>query len=188
MTAVVSKRTGSPVGRPCKPRPPPLSREQKLARKFLKDADRYGVALLDAMLALEIGTERACAMGITVWQVGIERAPRRSRAGRVVTNWESGRTKKGARAATLEGRAATLRVKQGRIRSAEEGRWRAAMASAFMLVLGARDTEAGKTVIIRRAESVGEGEFASRVILPMFAAKSSSPEFLGNFVSTHDAV
>jgi hypothetical protein len=169
--AVVSKRTGRPVGRPRKPRPPSLSSEQKLIRKFLNDPDRHSVALLDAMLALEMGTEHACAKSIIVWQVGIERPPRRSKAGRVVTNWERRHTKGGARAATLEGRVATLRAKRGRIRSGEEVLWRTAMASAFMLVLGARDPDAVKTAIIRRAESVGEGDFARRVMLPMLTAK-----------------
>jgi hypothetical protein len=51
-TVVVSKPTGKPVGRPS-PRPPPPSHEQKLAQKFLHDPDRFGVALLDTMLALE---------------------------------------------------------------------------------------------------------------------------------------
>ena len=62
------------------------------------------------------------------------------------------------------GKNRTLRVKQRRARSAEEGAWRAAMASAFMLVLGARDPEAAKSAIIARAEFVGEGEFARRAV------------------------
>jgi hypothetical protein len=188
---VVSKPTGRPVGRPRKPRSPLPSREQKLAQKFLRDGDRYADALLDAKLALEMGSERACAMGIAATEVGVEGNPQRvSGDGRVITNWELGRTIRGAKAGTLEGRASTLRVKQGRVHSAEEGRWRTAMASAFMLVLGARrDSEAVRSAIVARAESVGEGEFARWFMLPMLAAKfssSPSPEFPSNFVSTNE--
>lgn len=191
MTTVVSKRTGKPVGRPRKPRSPPLSREQKLAQKFLRDDDRYATALLDAQLALEMGSERACAMAITTMEVGVEGNPQRvSGEGRIITNWELARTIRGAKAGTLEGRASTLRVKQGRVRSVKEGRWRKAMAFAFMLVLGARrDSEALRSAIVARAESVGEVEFARWFMLPMLAAKfpsNPSPEFPGKIVSTSE--
>jgi hypothetical protein len=188
---LVSKRTGRPVGRPRKPQPPPPSREQKLARKFLRDADRYAVALLDAMLALEVGSQRACAMGVAAWQVGIEGDPPRvSNDGLVVANWERRRTRTGSLAATLRGRESTLRAKQRRTGSAEERAWRTAMASAFMIVLGAHGWVAAKPPIVARAESVGEGKFARCVMLPMLAAKFSSnpsPEFPGKIVSTRDA-
>jgi len=188
---VVSKPTGRPIGRPRKSRPLPPPREQKLAQKFLRDADCHAVAFLDAKLALEMGSKRACAMGIAAWQVGIEGDPPRvSDDGRVITNWELERTIRGAKAGTREGRASTLRVKQGRIRSAEEGRWRTAMASAFVLVLCARrDSEAVRSAIIERAESVNEGDFARRVMLPMLKEKFSpnpSPEFPGKIVSTNE--
>lgn len=191
MTAVVSKPTGRPVGRPRKSRPPRRPRAGRPQQNFRDDPDRYAVALLDAMLALEVGPERACAMGIAAWQVGIEGDPQRvSSDGRVVTNWERWRTRMGALAATLRGKEATLRAKQRRIRSAEERTWRAAMASAFMLVLGARDPEAVKATVLARAQSVGEGEFARWFMLPMLAAKFSSnpsPEFPTNFVAIHEA-
>ena len=188
---MVSKPTGRPVGRPRKARSPPPSREEKLGRKFLSDGDRYAGALLDAMLMLEMGSERACAVGVAVWQVGIEADQQRvSTDGRVVTTWERERTKVGSSSATLEGRAATLRAKQRRIRSAAELIWRRAMMSAFMLVLGARARKAVESAIITRAESVGEGDFARRVMLPMLDAKfppAPSPEFPGEIVSTTDA-
>ncbi len=127
------------------------------------------------MLALEMGTERACAKAIAVLQVGIEGDPPRLSDGRVVTNSELHRTKKDSFAATVDGRAATLRAKQRRVRSPAEGHWRTAMASAFMLTIGARDPKSATPVIIQRAEAVGEGEFARRIMLPMLAAKFSLP-------------
>jgi hypothetical protein len=138
-----------------------------------------------------MGSERACAMGIAAWQVGIEGdAPWVSGDGRVVTNWERSRTKAGSMAATLRGRESTLRVKRRRARSAEECAWRTVMSSTFMLVLRAREREAAKSAIIARAESVGEGEFARCVMLPMLDAKFSpnpSPEYPGKIVTTNEA-
>jgi hypothetical protein len=132
----------------------------------------------------DVEQSRAAAM-----EVGVEGNPQRfSGDGRVVTNWERELTKRGSTAATLRGREATLRAKQRRTRSADEGAWRAAMASAFMLVL--RGRKAAKSAIVARAESVGEGEYARCVMLPMLDEKfppNPSPEFPGNIVSTHEA-
>jgi RNA polymerase sigma factor (sigma-70 family) len=47
-------------GRPRKERPPKPSREERHARKFLRDPDRLAVVLVDALLKLERGTARAC--------------------------------------------------------------------------------------------------------------------------------
>jgi hypothetical protein len=181
---MTTKPTGRPVGRPRKPRPPRRPRVGRPAQPFLEDPDRYAIALLDAMLALEMGSARACAMGVAVWQVGSQADPPRVLAGRVVTNWERRRTRKNSTAGTLEGRAVTLRTKQRRSCTEQEGRWRVAMAKAFTLVLRARDPAAVKLAILAHAISIGEGEFAGRVMLPMLDAKFSSPEFPPNFVST----
>ena len=185
---MVSKRTGRPVGRPRKLRPPRRPRAGRPLRVFLQDADRYAVALLDAMLAIELGPERACALAIAAWEVGIEGNPPLVLPGQVSTNWERRRTKMGANAATLEGRAATLRGKQRcRPRDPQDVIWRRAMGAAFMLVLQARDPETARPVILQRAESVGEGEYARRKMLPMLYAKFSPPEFPGNFISRRQA-
>jgi GAF domain-containing protein len=84
---MVTKPTGKPVGRPRKPRPPRRACAGRPTLPFRNDPDRYAVALLDAMLALEMGSERACAMGIAALQVGIEAGSRRILNERVVTNW-----------------------------------------------------------------------------------------------------
>ena len=184
---MVTKPTGKPVGRPRKPRPPRRVRAGRPTLPFRNDPDRYAVALLDAMLALEMGTGRACAIGIAAWQVGIEGdAPRVSDDGRIVKNWERERTKRGSLAGTLEGRALTLRSKQRRCRSADESQWRKAIASAFMLALRAPDRGASKRTILERADGVGEREFARRVMVQMLEEKllpTPSPEFPSNFVS-----
>ena len=187
---MVSKPTGRPVGRPRKPKRPRRPQAGRPPQTFRNDPDRYAVALLDAMLALELGSERACALGIAVWQVGIEATPRQIVSDRhVLTSWLRKPTRTGALAATLEGRALTLRSKQRRRCSGEDGAWRTAMASSFMLVLGACNLESVKSTILARAESVGEGEFAECVMLPMWVekfAQTSAPEFSGNFASTQD--
>jgi RNA polymerase sigma factor (sigma-70 family) len=56
----MTEPSGRPRGRPRKERPPRPSREEKFARAFLCDPDRFAVALIDAMLKLERGTARAC--------------------------------------------------------------------------------------------------------------------------------
>lgn len=188
---MVTTPTGRRVGRPRKPRPPPPSREQKLARKFLHDPDRFGVALLDAMLALEMGSERACATATAAILIGIEGEPPRLSAehpGLIITNWERYVTRKGATSGTLEGRASTLRVKQNRYRSTAEMTWRRNMASALKLAIGARDPQATIAAVFERVCASGEPEpvRALLILLRMIGAKSL-PEFPGKIVSTSEA-
>jgi hypothetical protein len=158
---MASKRTGRPVGRPRKPKPRRRPRAGRPPLNFKDDPDRYAVALDDALLAFEMASERTCAAVLA------QPMPM----------------------TTLAGRAAGLRGKQRRCRSAEEGAWRTVMASCFMLVLGARDQDCVKPVILARAESINEGDFARRVLLLMLAAKfaqTSVPEFSHNLISTND--
>ena len=172
---MVSKPTGKPVGRPRKPRPPPPSHEQKLARKFLKDPDRYGVALLDAMLALEMGSERACAMGIAAMAGRHRRRATTAVAGAMGGSSPIGNgsaPRKGSGPGRWRAGQSTLRVKQGRIRSAEEGRWRTAMAIRFHARASApviRRPEVRHRCV--RGKWSAKASFARRVMLPMFAAK-----------------
>lgn len=142
------------------------------------DPDRYAVVVLDAMLALRIGSERACTTFVASWQVGVEGDPP------IPGRWQWLRflTKPGAHAGTLEGRAASLREKQRRCRSAEEATWRRWMASAIMATVGTRDPESAKTVVLERAERVGEGDFARRVLWRLIDAR-----FSGQFSIQHEA-
>jgi hypothetical protein len=110
--------------------------------------------------------------------VGIELDPAKLSADGlyVITNWKAPRarvvhTSPGASAATLEGRAATLREKLRRYRSEEEAIWRRQMASAFMVTLGARDRERCKAAVLERCQQIGENEFARTVLWPMIDAK-----------------
>jgi hypothetical protein len=149
---------------------------------FQEDSDRYAVALLDAMLALEMGSERGCAVAVATWLVGVEfYGPHRPSAF-AVTGWAINRTEARASAGTLEGKAATLRIKQRRCRSPAEGHWRKVMAEAFMLTIGARDQAAAKAAVLQRAGTIGEAEFALTVLWPMIDAR-----FSGQF-RIHDEV
>jgi hypothetical protein len=138
------------------------------------------------MLALELGSERACSIAIAAWQVGLQLD---SQVGGWIA-WAVSPTLKGATAATLPGRADTLRGKQRRTCSGSDAAWRTAVAGAFMLALGAREREAVKRAILWRAETAGEGEFARAVIWPMvdakFGADVALPEFPGNFTTTSE--
>jgi hypothetical protein len=186
---MVSKPTGRPRGRPRKERPPRRPKAGRPPLRFRDDPDRYAVALLDALLALDMGSEYACSMGVAAWLVGLDGDPARVRSdGLTSTNWWRRRTRGGVSAGTLQGKAATLKQKRRRCRSLGEAAWRRAMAACFMLTIGARNPETAKPAILDRAASVGEREFAERVMLPMVAAKFTSksllPEFIGDFAST----
>jgi hypothetical protein len=183
---MVTKPTGKPVGRPRKPRPTRRPKAGRPLLEFRDDPDRYAIALLDALLALGMSSERACSLGVATWVVGLElNKPRPSPLGHhIITTWANKPTRSGATAGTLKGKAATLRIKQRRCRSAAEGAWRKAMGFAFMLVIGARDQKGVKPIILQRAAAVGEEEFAKRVMLPMVDAKFAVPEFPANLVST----
>jgi hypothetical protein len=186
---VVSKKTGRQVGRPRKVPVPAPSREQKLARKFLTDPDRHAVALLDAILALEMGSKRDCATAIAAQLIGVAGEPPQISIGRpgfICTSWERNRTRRGATAGTLEGRASTLRFKQNRFRSAAEMVWRKNMASAFMLAIGARDPGAAMAAVFERVCVSGDPDpVRSLLMLWGMIGPELQPEFLGQIVSTH---
>jgi hypothetical protein len=178
---MVSRRTGRPRGRPRKPKPPPQAHGRP-KYKFARDPDRYVVALLDAMLMLEMGSERACAMGIAAQAVGWQgRRPTLSivHPGLIVTNWRK-QTKPGIRKPkTLEGRAAVLREKRRRAPTnpiEPAGRWRQVMGWCFKAVLAAGDAKTTKAAVARWADLIGEGAFARQVLYSMIDAKFSPPE------------
>jgi hypothetical protein len=181
---MVSKPTGRARGRPRKPAKPKLQRGVGRPKfDFRRNRYRHAVALLDAMLALDmpvarrgkrlVASERACAKAVAVWLVGVEgdaeRLPPDHR--HVVTNWDPNQTLRGATAATLDGCAASLREIRRRYCSLGEAAWRRCMASAFMIVLGARDREHCKAAVLERCQRIGEDEFARTVLWPMIDAK-----------------
>lgn len=161
-------------------RTPPKSRA---AQEFRNDPDRHAGALLDAMLALDMGSERVCSLAVAVWLVGIEINQPRPVRKWIATEWAALKTKRGAKAATPDNKATTLRIKRRRVGSQDEARWRKAMAHAFMLVIGARDRDAVKLRVLQLAASVGEEEYARRVMLPMIDGKFPLPDFSTNFIS-----
>jgi hypothetical protein len=148
----------------------------------LRDPDRYPVTLLDAMIELEMGSERACALGIIVQEVGWRGRPPEPSSkypGLVVTNWRQ-KTKPGvSKPATIAGRAATLREKRRRAPTDSKlpaGRWRRAMVWCFRVVLAARDRDSAKAAVTYWTILIGEGEFARNVLYKMIDAKFSPPE------------
>jgi hypothetical protein len=176
---VVTKRTGRPPGRPRKARPPRRPKAGRPPRGFRHDPDRYAVALLDAFLALEMGSRFACARAVAVWFVGLEADEQHKSAehpGLMVASWRANRTRRDATAATVKGKAQTLLEKERRRSGLFEQNWRALMAQAFDMILRVRDREAAAKanlmpVVFQLAAAAGEGEFAARVMLPMLAGK-----------------
>lgn len=88
-----------------------------------------------------------------------------------MTNWLQKPTLLGARAGTVEGCADSLRKIQRRYCSLGEATWRRCMASAFMIVLGARDRERCKAAVLERCQRIGEDEFARKWLWRMIDAK-----------------
>jgi hypothetical protein len=176
---VVSPRTGRPVGRPRKPKPKPKPHGRP-RYDFLSDSDRFPVTLLDAMIELGMGSERACALGIIVQEVGWPGRPPEPSSkypGLIVTNWRR-ETKPGvSKPKTIAGRAATLREKR---RCAPTDptlrRWRRVMVQCFKVVLAARDPGSAKAAVMYWASLIGECVFAREVLCKMIDVKFSPPE------------
>jgi hypothetical protein len=134
------------------------------------------------MLALQMGSERACAMGIAAQEVGWQgRRPTPSivHPDLIVTNWRK-ETKPGVRKpATTQGFAATLREKRRRAPtnlSEPAGRWRRVMGWCFKAVLAAGNPKTAKTAVAQWADLIGEGVFARKVLHRMIDAEFASPD------------
>jgi hypothetical protein len=138
------------------------------------------VAALHALLSLnEKGSLRACSMALIVCDVGQEGDPpckSEDHPGLIKTNWLE-TTKRGARAATIEGRAVTLRKKYRCNRSSEEANWLFMMGKCFQIVFKAVGQEGAKARILELAASVGEGKYAQEVLWRMLDGESASPDF-----------
>jgi hypothetical protein len=110
--------------------------------------------MLDAMLALQWGSERACATAIVAYLISFEASPPELRADRyTVTHWEG---TAGGEAATIEGRVATLREKRRTYHSGRDLDWRTAMGAAYQAVLVLPDKEKAKHVALAAAQMAGE--------------------------------
>ncbi len=130
-------------------------------------------------------------MAIAAPVVGVVGDPPQISGGRVVTNWE--RSRRVANAGTLEGKAATLRIKQRRCRSGGEAVWRGHMAGAFMAALRVSgNPDVAKADAAKRIVASGEPDCARtilvvwRMIDAKLAGKPMLPEFPTKIVSTTD--
>jgi hypothetical protein len=170
---MVTKRTGRPRGRPRKPARPRLAHGRP-KKSLRNDPDRFEIALLDAMLALGLGSERACAAAIVTNLIGVElEAPKLvTKSGRsyVATSWRG--TQPGAQAGTLEGRIATLRGKRRDYQSEADLYWRMAMSAAFNAAIAIPDKAQAERVALHAATMAGEEcEYAR--LLQLIAARFS---------------
>ena len=178
---MISPRTGRPVGRPRKPKPIPKPHGRP-KYDFLSDPDHYAVTLLDAMIELEMGSERACALGISVQEVGWPGRPPEPSSkypGLIVTNWRLKTNPGISKPATIAGRAATLREKRRRAPTdptRAAGHWRRVMVRCFKVVLATRDPVSAKAAVMYWASLIGECVFAREVLCKMIDAKFSPPE------------
>ena len=142
--------------------------------RLINDSDKYVVACIDGLMALDFGVEHACAMGVAALLVGITGEADRFDGRHVVTNWERYRTRAAPQMpATLEGLVSTFRDKRRRYRAADDLRWRTAMGAAFQAVFALTDQQQAKRAALIAAMTVGEAEFARAKLWPMIDARFS---------------
>jgi hypothetical protein len=139
---------------------------------WTKDPHRYAVALLDALLAFEMASERQCALlaaaimlGERVEKISLDALNRHP--GMIGEAYDKA-FGSGESTATFEGRAATLRQKYRAKCNPATAQWRIAMAGIFMLVIGAKDREKVKREALARAAEIGEEVFVRDVLLLNF--------------------
>jgi hypothetical protein len=112
------------------------------------------------MLALRWGSERTCATAIVTTMLATEVGSPRVRAdGYVVTSWQW----IGGRAATIEGRLATLRGKRRTYQSEPNLRWRTAMSAAYRMAMTCSEKAMAEYLTLRLARFAGEEGEVSRL-------------------------
>jgi len=181
----VTKPTGRPRGRPRK-WVPAVARLQRgrPSVPLTSDPDRYLIALMDAHATVNGTSERAAAEFVSAMTVGNElelsEQERRPIEGYVQLKWgpttalrNDGailNTKRGSSAATIKGRAATLREKSRKWSDPDSIKWRCLMTLAVACGLkkvGTRSAKEAKTLAHAAANLAGEGLFATSTLLPM---------------------
>ena len=183
----MTKATGRPPGRPPKPKASqPPGKRGRPAQKIQGDRDRYHVALLQAQLAFQMSSERQCALLVAAIDLGHERESEQPCEihGRVKTAWEKAARRSGA-AATLEGRAASLRGKRRWYLNNPDPyarRWLFNMAQAFMLALGAKDKERAKMAALSIAGLVGGRICTASVVAHDRREKTDSTLFSSDYL------
>jgi hypothetical protein len=142
------------------------------------DPDRFEIAMLDAMLALGWGSERACAAAIVTNMIGVEFAePQSVTRGKparayVATTWLETPTQSGAEAGSIDGRVGTLRKKRRRYQSAADLGWRTYMGAAFQAVLALPNRGEAERIALLAATAAGEEQEHTR-LLNLIAARFS---------------
>ena len=135
------------------------------------DPDRYAVALLDALLAFEMASERQCALFVAAMVLG-QRGEISPDTLHLYPGMMGDSYKKifgsGENTVTFDGRAATLRQKYHAKLDPAAAKWRSAMGAIFMLVIGAKDRDWGRCEALKRAVAIGEDTFVRDVLLLNF--------------------
>jgi hypothetical protein len=135
------------------------------------DPDRYAVALLDALLAFEMASERQCALLAAAMMLGaraeISIDALRYQPGMIGEAYDK-IFESGQSTASFEGRAASLRQKYRTKLDPAAAKWRIGMAGIFMLVIAAKDRERVRCEAVKRAVAIGEEAFVRDVLLLNF--------------------
>lgn len=182
---MVTKRTGRPMGRPKKPREnAPKKDRGRPSVPFRQDPDRYLIAMVEAHAIVNRTSERQAAEAIAALQIGNEvQIPSEIMngcpPGYIAVGWGPAHapkaddsfinTKPGSSAATITGRAATLRQKLRESRKdIDNNHWRTNMAVAFALAMSPiKKAQEVKDIVMVLTAAIGETEAALNTILPM---------------------
>jgi hypothetical protein len=142
-------------------------------KKFSHDPDRYVMALACAYWALGASRRGGCEIAVASmegWPIG----PRSKRGagghGLSLLDLEYELQTEWCGTASIEGRARGLRAKIKKALRDDPGAaaWLREMGDLFLLALNhGRDRGAGEAEIMRRAQALGETEFARERLLPL---------------------
>ena len=190
---MVTKPTGRPRGRPKKQTAPEVKGERgRPPIPFLRDIDRYLVAMVEAHAIVNNTSERKAAEAIAAFQVGHEvdippEIAANCPPGMVAVGWGPAtpirkdgsiiNTKPGGNnAATIKGRAATLREKLRNSRQSDDSNhWRTNMAAAFAIAFRTpvKNVREAKDFVLALTVEIGETATAINHILPMIDLAAS---------------
>ena len=136
-------------------------------KPFLKDPDRYAIALAEAYIGMGLSQRQAFDLAAGVF--GGELPEPCDENSMPKCTWRT------PQMVTVDGRSSTLRKKARRANAPEEVRWRTNMALAFAILLSAKEHEKGAMHIRAAATFVGELPWAEAVLIPALEDRFAHP-------------
>ena len=141
------------------------------------DPDRHAISVALAFECAGLPQLRACREAVALCyareiEPGQKQLARDERKGLATRSYEL-LSRPGA-PATMDGKAATLRRKLAQDRTPQEALWLKSMAMAFMVAVKGTHCDLNKQQVRGWCSSVGESEWAEKVLIPMIDARQSN--------------